>query len=352
MTPFMTPFAGFPTLLLAMGLAMHVPATGRIESAQGQNSEPQFDRIVTVPFEYFKQHVFVTLTINGRDGMVFLFDTGSNTDILDMTTSQELGIHPELEVKQRGVGYGSEKVTIAAARDIEADLDGVPIADSMTIVDLHNLELLNQHHLDGILGMPLLKRYVVEIDFANQLLTLMPAHGYRYRGSGEILSLSQKGDSIALPVILGTGVDEHRHATLDLDTGSDATLMLYSQFIYKSHITDAGRHGSLRPTEALACGIGGYFGVQTVTVPYMSMGETEMTLLPVFLMHTTPSFSGRRKTDGVVGTAVMALYRKVIFDQPKGRVIFERRDPVSSVGKATSAKATSTDRVTPVVWKR
>ncbi len=348
----MAPLSGLPILAMALSMAMHSPATARIETAQNQNSDPQFDRIVTVPFEYFKQHIFVTLSVNGRDGMVFLFDTGSNTNILDMATSEELGIHAELEVKQKGVGYGSQKVTIAAARDLDAQMDGVPIADSMTIVDLHNLELLNQHHLDGILGMPLLRRFVVEIDFANQLLTLKPAHGYRYRGSGEILGLSQKDDSLSIAVTLGTGVDEHRNATLDLDTGSDATLMLYSQFIYKSRITDVSRHGSLTPTQALACGIGGYFGVETVTVPFMTMGQTEMTLLPVFLMHSTPSFSGRRKTDGVIGTAVMALYQKVIFDQPKGRVIFERRDPVSSAAKAANAKATNTDRATPVAWKR
>jgi hypothetical protein len=289
------------------------------------NGPPRFEHSFTVPFEYSHDHIFLTLTINNHPGMVFLFDTGASVNILDLATSQQLGIHPVLLSRQRGVGYGSGKVRVAAAQNLDARLGAILIANFMTLIDLHNLELLNVHHLDGILGLPVLRQFIVEIDFADRLITFYPRHGFSYTGSGEVLDLASRGDSIAISVKLATGAHRQHNALLDLDTGSDATVMLYSSFIRKSHITDTDRKDSLTTVSATAYGIGGLFDLQSVIVPFCIIGHTEMQQLPVFLMYSTPQFSGRRRTDGAVGTNILALFRRVVFDEPHGRVIFERR---------------------------
>ena len=323
------------SLIFGLALALGFAASSRPAFAAATSSawpslaiqgEPHFDHYFSVPFEYSKDHIFLTLTINGHPGMVFLFDTGSNVNILDLATSQQLGIQPVMLAKHRDVGYGSGKVRIAAAQNLDARLGSLLVADSMTLIDLHNLELINSHHLDGILGLPLLHQFIVEIDFADRLITFYPRRTYKYYGSGEILDLAAtRGDSLAVPVVLATGFTHQRSAILDLDTGSDATVMLYSSFILKSHITDTDRKGSLQSNPAVAYGIGGIFDLQSVIVPFCLIGHTQMQQLPVFLMHTTPEFSGRRRTDGVVGTNVLTLFRRVVFDEPHGRVIFERR---------------------------
>ena len=318
-----------PLALLASLFLFAVPALAAASSfpwsAAIFNGPPRFDHSFTVPFEYSHDHIFLNLTVNNHPGMVFLLDTGSSVNILDLTTAQQLGIQSVLLVKQRGVGYGSSKVRIAAAQNLDARLGAIPIASSMTLIDLHNLELLNVHHLDGILGLPLLRQFIVEIDFADRLITFHPRGGFSYVGSGEVLDLASTGNSMAIPVELATGRRRQRYALLDLDTGSDATVMLYPNFIQKSHITDAEHKGSLTTVSTTAYGIGGIFGLQSVIVPFCLIGHTEMQQLPVFLMHTTPEFSDRRRTDGVVGTNILTLFRRVVFDEPHGRVIFERR---------------------------
>ena len=293
------------------------------------NGDPHFEHSFTMPFEYSKDHIFLNLTVNGHADMVFLFDTGSNVNILDMTTSQKLGIHPVFLVKERGVGYGSGKVRIAAAENLDARLGAIHIASAMTLVDLHNLELLNIHHLDGILGLPVLHQFIVEIDFSDRLITFYPRTGFLYAGNGEALNMVSPGDSVAIPVELATGTRRQRNALLDLDTGSDATVMLYSDFITKSHIAETSSRGALTLVPASAYGIGGLFDLQSVIVPFCLIGHTEMQQLPVFLMHTTPEFSGRRRTDGVVGTNILSLFRRVVFDEPHGRVILERRSDMN-----------------------
>ena len=293
------------------------------------NGDPHFEHSFTMPFEYSKDHIFLNLTVNGHPGMVFLFDTGSNVNILDLSTSQQLGLHPDFLVKERGVGYGTGKVRIAAATNLDARLGSIHIATAMTLVDLHNLELLNVHHLDGILGLPVLRQFIVEIDFADRLITFYPRRGFLYAGNGEVLNMVSPADSVAIPVELATGTRRQHDALLDLDTGSDATVMLYSSFIERSHIAESGRKGSLELVSAAAYGIGGMFDLQSVIVPFCLIGHTEMHAMPVFLMHTTPEFSGRRRTDGVVGTNILSLFRRVVFDEPHGRVILERRSDMN-----------------------
>lgn len=312
------------------------------------NGDPHFEHSFTMPFEYSKDHIFLNLTINGHPGMVFLFDTGSNVNILDITTSQQLGFHPVFLTKERGVGYGSGKVRIAAATNMDARLGAIHIADVMTLVDLHNLELLNVHHLDGILGQPVLRQFIIEIDFADRLITFYPRRGFLYAGNGEVLNLVTTGESLVVPVELATGTRREHDALLDLDTGSDATVMLYSNFIQKSHIAETGRKGALSLVPAAAYGIGGMFDLQSVVVPYCLIGHTEMHAMPVFLMHTTPDFSGRRRTDGVVGTNILSLFRRVVFDAPHGRVILERRTSMNlAIDNTEDAKGVGSIWVQP-----
>ncbi len=316
-------------LVLAGGFLVapraHAAATSSTWSSATYSGEPRFEHSFTVPFEYSKDHIFLTLTVNGRPGLVFLFDTGSSVNILDLNTSQQLGIHPVMVEKQRGMGYGSGRVRIAAAQNLDARIGVLPVASSMTIIDLHNLELLNVHHLDGILGLPVLHQFIVEIDFADRMMTFYPRRGFTYHGNGEVLDVSSQGDSVAIPVELATSRSGQRSALLDLDTGSDATVMLYESFIQRTHITDTDRRGALPLIPAEAYGIGGLFDLQSVVVPFCLIGHTEMQRLPVFLMHSTPAFSDRRRTDGVVGTNILALFRRVVFDAPHGRVVLERR---------------------------
>ncbi|MHB1674527.1 MAG: hypothetical protein ACYCSP_09785 [Acidobacteriaceae bacterium] len=55
---------------------------------------------VSVPFDYFNRHIFITVTLNGTPGMVFPLDSGTNSNILSMRTSAaaDLGNKPSLEM--------------------------------------------------------------------------------------------------------------------------------------------------------------------------------------------------------------------------------------------------------------
>ena len=42
---------------------------------------------MTVPFEYFRRHIYVTVSLQGKLGFIFMLDSGANRDILNLRTS-------------------------------------------------------------------------------------------------------------------------------------------------------------------------------------------------------------------------------------------------------------------------
>jgi Aspartyl protease len=274
---------------------------------------------VGVPFEYYNGHIFVTLTVNGRLGMSFLFDTGTSANILNITTSQRLGLKPESIRKEKDLGLGDGKVAMAAAKNVDVKMGSATVANVLALVDLRGLEQVNGHRIDGILGFPVLEHFIVELNFENQMLTLWPSRRYRYHGDGEVLTLDKKKYPATIPVILGTLNNSRHDAMVEVDTGNDTTLLLYSRFARQAHLLQ----DTSKPQDEQVYGIGGYVPIQIATLRFMALGHTAVSPLTVMFMQTSPALAAKHNLGGAVGMGVLAKYRRVIFDIPQRRIILE-----------------------------
>jgi hypothetical protein len=285
-----------------------------------------------IPFEYSKGHIFVTLSVNGKAGYQFLLDSGTSVDILDLATSRELGIPIEKIKRAKDLGLGGGRVQMAGARHLvlqaqDSQLEPKLIGNSAAIVDLHGLSVVMQHRLDGILGYPLLRRYVVGINFMTDELTLWPARRFHYRGHGDVMALAEQKDNVpAIPVTVDTLSSKTRQAMVEIDTGSDASLLLYPAYAKRAHIDDAFFSTSTKLKPGEGYGLGGCFPVLPAVLASMTMGHVMVSHFMAFLMQTSPAVT-RDKIAGVIGTSVLGSYKDVIFDVPRHEVIFELRPP-------------------------
>ena len=309
------------SLLLALSTTL-IP-----QSPSNQQVKPlvvaQHFHAVTVPFEYYNRHIFVTLTLNGQPGMVFLLDSGTNSNILNMRTSEALGLKSVSIQQAKGLGLGSGKVHVAAAKDIDARIGDVQVANLMAIVDLRGLESHFNHREDGILGFPFLQRFVVVLDFDKRELTLLPSKRYSYRGKGDTLFLLGKSESPAIPVMLGTPGHRQRRAEIEIDTGSDVTLLLYSHYVHGAHLDGV----FLAKPIQQAYGLGGYFPMQCGLLSSLLMGRTEASDLGIFQLQTDPVSTRRKGSVGMIGNSLLDQFQKIVFDVPRGQVIFELKPP-------------------------
>jgi Aspartyl protease len=276
---------------------------------------------VTVPFQYFNRHIYINLTLNGKPGMVFLLDSGTSSNILNMRTSKALGLTPVSVQQKKGLGLGSGKVYVAAAKDIDARIGGVQVANLMAVIDLKELEVHLGHPIDGILGFPFLQHFAVVLDFEKDSLTLLPGKRYSYRGPGDRLWLISKSQSTSIPVMLGTLGQPQQRATVEIDTGSDVTLLLFPDYVRDAHLDGAF---VAMPT-LLSYGLGGYFTMQTGLLHSLLMGRTQASHLAIFQLQNNPVGGSRKDCVGLIGNSLLDLFQKVVFDVPRGSIIIELR---------------------------
>lgn len=287
---------------------------------------------VQIPFEYSKGHIFVTVSVNGNPGYVFLLDSGTSVDVLSLAASRELGIRIEKIKRAKDLGLGGGKVKMAGARHLDLRMEDtrskeVPIGSSAAIVDLQGLSMAMGHPIDGILGYPLLRRYVVGLNFETDELTLWRERNFEYHGRGNVMRLTEQRDHVpAIPVTVHTMGSKTRHAVVELDTGSDASLLLYPHYAKRAHIDDAFFSANTKMKPGEGYGLGGGFPVLPAMLSWMTMGNVQVSHFMAFMMQTSPAVS-RHKIAGVVGTTVLGSCKRVIFDVPDQRVIFELRPP-------------------------
>ena len=312
------------SLLLAMSTTL-LPQT-----SQPQRVAPlipaQHFAPVTVPFDYFNRHIFITLTLNGTPGMVFLLDSGTNANILSMNSAAMMGLQPVSVQQEKGLGLGSGKVFVAAAKDIDARIGEVQVANVMAVIDLQDLENRFGHRIDGILGFPFLQNFVVQLDFDKHLLTLIPSKKYSYRGPGDRLYLTSRSKATSIPVVVSTMDHMEEQLKVEMDTGSDVTLLLYPQFVRGAHLE--GIFPS-RAEHQQAYGLGGYFAMQYGVLNSLLMGRTEASHLTIFKLLSEPT-AARTGFAGVIGTSLLDQFQKVVFDVPRGQIILEL-SPASQV---------------------
>lgn len=274
---------------------------------------------VTVPFEYFKQHIYVPVSLQGKPGFTFMLDSGASKNVLNLRTARQLGIHPGNMEPEKNVGFGYERIYVAPEENVGVELGDLPAAHQMSVVDLNKFEMHFSHSTDGMLGYPFFLHYVVKVDFQTRLVSIYSADHYVYRGLGMKVPMVPGKGSIVMPVTLGS--ERHKRHPVDVivDTGSNVSLLLYENFLRALDL-EKSLHQSV-PAEAF--GLNGYYQIQRGMVDSLLIGDAETHNPTVDYLEKNEDLSPNRTVPGAIGNGVLQGFRAVIFDVPHHRIIFE-----------------------------
>lgn len=284
---------------------------------------------IEIPFEYFRQHIYIPVRLNGKAGFIFMLDSGANQNILNLRTAHELGMQPGAVVQEKNIGFGDRPIYVAPEEDVTAQIQSVPVANSMSVMDLTKFEQHFGHRTDGMLGYPFFKRFVVNVDFQKKLLFIFPPERYRYRGWGIQVALKPDPNFVVLPVTIG-GMGHSRHEVdLAVDTGSDVMLMLYDPFVKELRLEESLQ----KSIPALAFGLNGYYPVRLGSVNSFLIGDAETHAVPVDYLADTEEVGPNHDLPGAIGMGVIKSFRQVIFDVPHERMVFELKAPLLTTSR-------------------
>ncbi len=289
---------------------------------------------LTVPFEYFRRHIYVTVSLQGKLGFVFMLDSGANRNILNLRTSKLLGMQPLKLQQEKNVGFGDAPVYVAPEERINATIGSIQVAQTMAVIDLNRFEQHFGHRTDGMLGYPFLRNFVVKVDFQKKLLTLFPRDGYIYRGSGLEIALKPSRDFVITPIALGSDRLVRYSVDMAVDTGSDATMMLYDQYVRRLELQDSRQHSVSR----LAFGLNGFYPVALGSIDSFSIGDAETHNVAVDYLAENETAAAERTLPGAIGNGILQNFRAVIFDVPQGRMFLELKPPPLTPGTTRTVR--------------
>jgi hypothetical protein len=160
--------AGFCMLYAAISDAEEF-RHGAPPSPSQQADNPRRD--VIIPFELVNKTIFIQVTV-AHTPLRFVLDTGDKYAVIDLSTAKSLGL--ELGDQVPVGGGGKDTVMGNFLKNSQFSVTGLGnFAQPLFIaVPLEDLAKVSGHEFAGILGYDFISKFVIEIDYLKQAITL------------------------------------------------------------------------------------------------------------------------------------------------------------------------------------
>ena len=278
------------------------------------------------PFQLTDSLIYIQASINGSHPLWMMLDTGSSVTVFDETVSKMLGIRFLDEGNVDGPGQGSVQ-KLAFANHATLMFAGEEMGDQ-TVATLP-LEWFSREvgrSTDGFLGSDVFRNYVVEIDYANQVLRFYDPAAYSYSGSGQHLPLQFIWNDI--PTVRAEVVMQDGTAitgTFLVDSGATTALWLTKDFS-EAHPEFQSAQETVELPSVVA--VGGEVSARLGHVAAVRLGGFLVSMpLTQFSQNSSGIFAAPNVA-GTIGAQTLRQF-KVIFDYAHGEMILEPNEHYS-----------------------
>jgi len=175
--------------LTMMVLAMFsVLSQAQASSATGKAIFSGDAKASTFAFEWREGLIYLPVRINGSKPLSFVLDTGSARILIDRKIAADLGLKSSGSGSLQGAGAG--RIPIEFIHDVDIALPGVESDGyDLSTADLQPLAGVDGGKVDGIIGYPLLSRFVVTVDYAAKQLTLTLPEAFHADNAAQVLPI-------------------------------------------------------------------------------------------------------------------------------------------------------------------
>ena len=259
---------------------------------------------------------FVKASIGTSAPLDMVLDSGTIFTTLDEAVARKLGLDLSMKAQSSGA-RGMQEISVI--KDQILQFCGLEVTEPMLIS--YPLDFVSKRigrHVDGIIGVEFLHKFVVEMDYPARQVRAFPPDGFVYAGPGEALSVTYDR---RLPIVAAAITPfDHKPiaARFQVDSGGAAAhVMLWKGFIEKHDLAAGTR--DLRDVQVT--GFTGTTAQKQGHVQTLQIGNIVITDPEVGLNNY--QFGDPKILDGNLGSGFLKQF-KVIFDLPHDRMILER----------------------------
>ena len=198
----------------------------------------------SVPFDLVENHVYLSLSLNGKGPYRFILDTGGE-NVVDPAVAKEIGAEGQGNVQAGGVGANTESASFA-------NVDTMQIGDATVKNQLFAVAptrlgfgMAGGQPVDGLIGFEVLARFITTFNYgANRVVLAMPS------------ATAMPANANVLPFVFN-GRQPRFACVIDgiatqclLDTGAHNSISLMAPFI--------AAHPQVVPSATSAVGVNGF----------------------------------------------------------------------------------------------
>ncbi|MGV3761492.1 aspartyl protease family protein [Parapedobacter sp.] len=287
--------------LLTLGACMVLESR-----AQEEFIPPPSRELTTVPFSLAAESVVLVkgILVGNPDTLTFILDTGSSGISLDSTTASALHLVPEeSDINIRGIA-GIRKAKFLYAKQLQ--LNGL-VVDSLNfhINDYEFLSYVYGTRIDGVIGYSLLSRYILKIDYDDQVITICSQGTIKYPRGGHLLRPFIR----TLPVH-SARLKDHRkiRSRFLLDIGAGLSLVLSKDFDTDSSVIRKKRRRY--PVEAH--GVGGKLDMEMTLVKDFRLGPYRFRNVPTMVFEDEFNVTSYPYLGGIIGNQILKRFNLIV----------------------------------------
>jgi len=296
------PLAALLPAPLAAAMAPGLPAPMPDRSVLAPGTEAQW-----VPFELTPgNQIRFAMTIDGRSAMALL-DTGFSQSVISRRWASEAG----LRITEGGIGLGiGGSVAIGQIDGRTLVIGGLTrTGGRLGVLDLPDSATGGATRIDVVIGSDLLRRYALDIDFAQRRFRLLPSGRLPFAGDSAPLTLSGR-DQLYISEVRVGGT---RLRPMIVDTGDGATIAMSAE--------GWASLGAARPTTTttVSYSVAGAVQSDLAVLSEVAVGGAALRQAET-LIEASGGFSARMGASGRIGTGFLQHFR-VLLDPGAGRMV-------------------------------
>jgi len=277
--------------------------------------------LASIPFEFTGNLIYLRLDSEHSRPLTFILETGAGMTALDEDTAAELGLRSTGSLPAAGAGAKTVEVALATLSRLRLG----PVTINRLPVTIHSFKHLQGYvgrRFDGLLGVNVLSRYAVEIDYAGQRVHLHDPRTFHHVGPGEALPLKLELNLIHVRarILRSDGVWLDGKFVIDTGAGGASALVLTAPFVREHGLPGAGQ-----PTLALesaGLGIGGAAKGSLGRLEEIRLGGIGLAHPTALFSEDTEGFLSWPGRAGIIGNEILRRFR-VVLDYSRKQLVLE-----------------------------
>jgi hypothetical protein len=239
---------------------------------------------IAIPFRSYDHLIVVKGSINGIPDLNFIIDTGASNTMINRHLSKRL----RLKTSTVDVVSWGERIQVRCGKLEEIRIGETTFTDIETRVG--DLEISRDVRVDALIGLDLLKRTGVLIDYEHRVISFESHRDFEQQAVFY-------PNLPYLPIRLKI---QDKLFTLILDTGSPFMILFEEEVMKKIDVTLTAEREQIGH-------VGGNVKLRKVLIKETSLAETALETITAFLMDVSSSLYGG--ADGIFSPASLKLKR-------------------------------------------